>query len=58
MKLITDHVRRAPGTSGTKYGTLRSRGPYAERPCEYMNCRRPRAEHERAFRPRVRGSAR
>jgi hypothetical protein len=23
----------------------RARGPLAERPCEYMNCRRPKSEH-------------
>jgi len=28
---------------------VRARGPYLERPCEYMNCRRPRSEHRWAI---------
>jgi len=46
--MITDHVWRPPPSSSGLYGTIRSRAPMPERPCEYMNCRSPRAEHERS----------
>lgn len=41
--MITDHVWRPTWASGKYVGTLA-----ATRPCQYMNCRRPRAEHKRA----------
>jgi hypothetical protein len=40
--VITDHVFRIFGDG--QHGGL----------CAYMNCRRPRAEHERVWRPRSR----
>lgn len=42
--LIRDHLWRPP----PKNGTNRSQDQWDIRPCEYMNCRRPREEHERA----------
>jgi hypothetical protein len=45
-KPIVDHSWRPPDSSGVR-GTTRSRGPVLDRPCEYMNCRRPLAEHAR-----------
>lgn len=45
--MITDHVWRPPSVSNS---LLRGKGPALNRPCEYMNCRRPRAEHARAVR--------
>lgn len=39
--LIVSHTWRPP-LSGN-----RAIPPFAQRPCEYMNCRRPRAEHAR-----------
>lgn len=47
--LITDHVFRG--------FTVKVR-PSAVGLCAYMNCRKPRDEHARAFRPRTRGAAR
>lgn len=44
MALITDHVWRPPKQTG---GVIRSCRPL-DRPCEFMNCRRPRGEHARA----------
>lgn len=46
--LITQHVWRPP-QGGT---VTRAKGARLDRPCEYMNCRRPRAEHARATRLR------
>lgn len=45
--LINDHPWRPPNSSGIR-GTLRSRASVLDRPCEYMNCRRPLAEHARS----------
>lgn len=42
--MIRDHVWRARPTTGP-----RRLGPYLERPCEYVNCRQPMSEHERAY---------
>lgn len=39
--MITDHAYRYKGTQS-------GQAPRSERPCEYMNCRKSRAEHERA----------
>lgn len=56
--LIVDHAWRAPMASGSSLP--RAVAPYAERPCEYMNCGRPRSEHSRAvsgkFRPAKAGA--
>lgn len=44
--MITDHVWRPPHA-----GIRRSRIDRLDRPCEYLNCRRPLAEHARAASP-------
>jgi hypothetical protein len=46
--LITQHVWRSLQGGGA----IRSRGPRLDRPCEYMNCRRPLTEHARPTRGR------
>lgn len=44
--MIRDHVyRRFHGGNGPK--------AFDPAACAYMSCRRPRADHEREFRPRV-----
>lgn len=43
VELITSHVWRPPVG-----GQIAKRTRRLDRPCEYMNCRRPRAEHERS----------
>lgn len=46
--MITGHVWRPP------HNFARGKGvPPHQWPCEYMNCRRPRIEHERDSRGRV-----
>jgi hypothetical protein len=44
-ELITSHVWRAPLAGGLDRV---HHVPRLERPCEYMNCRRPIGEHARA----------
>lgn len=41
--MIHDHSWRPPHGAKVSYRTT-----WAQRPCEFMNCRRPRAEHARA----------
>lgn len=41
-ELIDDHAWRAPNPSGVSPA---KRQPHGDRPCEYLNCRRPKAEH-------------
>lgn len=45
--LVESHVWRAP--HGIPDG--RGQGPRLDRPCEYMNCRRPRSEHAERVEP-------
>jgi len=42
--LIFDHSWRPPMGNGGG-SMVRDWPPYYERPCEYMNCRRPRSDH-------------
>ena len=46
--MITGHVWRPLLPTAYVDGTPAFRLPVLDRPCEFMNCRRPRAEHERA----------
>lgn len=46
--MITTHKWRPPHSALSKRGF----GPRPDRPCEYMNCRRPKAEHAEAVRLR------
>jgi hypothetical protein len=41
--VITDHAWRPRPTSTSSLAA----DPVPDRPCDYMNCRRPRSEHER-----------
>jgi hypothetical protein len=41
--MIVDHAWRPPATK-----TAHAAEAIADRPCEYMGCGRPRAEHERS----------
>lgn len=46
--MIADHAWRPFYGGGGTNRLLRGKGPMADRPCEFMNCRRPRSEHARS----------